>query len=71
LQSRGAARIALAMASAGLATRGAANVPLSRLARPKRRPALTNADHRAKMPIGYDAMSSETGRSDTANPALH
>ena len=69
LQSRGAARIALAMASAGLATRGAANVPLSRLARPKRRTALTNDD--AKMPIGYDAMSSGTGRSDATNPALH
>jgi hypothetical protein len=71
LQSRGAARLALAMAGAGLATRGAANVPLSRLARPKRRSALMNDHHRARMPIGYDAMASRTSRSDTVHPALH
>ena len=71
LQSRGAARIALAMAGAGLATRGAANVPLSRLTQPKRRSRLIHDDHRAKMPIDHDAMSSGTGRSDAAHPALH
>jgi uncharacterized membrane protein len=69
LPSRGALRMALAMAGAGLATRGATNVPLSRLARPMRR-ARANGEREHSRTMMHERLQNSP-ESMAASVALH